>query len=272
MNTELENIIMNHDYSELTSEQLSLMNDWASTEEEYSTMRQILTSAPLLNSDIAPSPKLKTSLMETFAAAHPAVSSSGVVSETDNSNRKVIFMWYKAIASVAAIVLAFFLVYPLFNSSDKSEMVAENKLPKTNQSKNNDDSQTKTNKENELDSSITESPIQTSQVNVPQSRAKIKNSFVPPISNSEASSLNDEIVSKDSDYQGTLFSTPSRLNTNLNDYGAGSVSTETIRNSPKKSEAITAHSDRINLADLPVQSRSVVQDRPELLDLLHASF
>jgi hypothetical protein len=48
MNTEIENIIRDHDYSELNSEQLTAINEWASSEEDFTTMRQIIASASLL--------------------------------------------------------------------------------------------------------------------------------------------------------------------------------------------------------------------------------
>lgn len=272
MNTEIENIIIDHEYAELTPEQLSAIQDWAENEEEYSTMRQIITSAPLLHSDVAPSPKLKSSLMETFAATHAAgAGTAGVTAsqaeQKNTSNKKVLYLWYRSAAAVAAIVLALFLIYPFFNSSNESEMVAENKVIKTDEGQR-DNKTAEVKKEKALNESITENPIQTSQVEIPQNQTS-----QPAERLSEAAVFKDANTQSTSDYLSNVTSDAmisKQEEVVISDFsGTGSGAPRSL--SPRRSEALN-HSDRLLVADLPVQSRQIIQDRPELLDLLHTSF
>ena len=99
MSTEVEDIIKNNDYAQLSAHELELVNEWASSEEEYSTMRQIIASAASLNKDIAPSPKLRASLMETFAAAH--ATAAPVSTSSSNEKKNTRFTWSRAVVPPA---------------------------------------------------------------------------------------------------------------------------------------------------------------------------
>ena len=166
MSTEVEDIIKNNDYAQLSAHELELVNEWASSEEEYSTMRQIIASAASLNKDIAPSPKLRASLMETFAAAHATAAPVSTSSSNEKKNRKVVYLWFRSVAAIAAVLLAVFLVYPLITKNGQQEQVAENKIAQPKAEDNVPASEQKNEEkveENDLEGVAVESPVQVAE-------------------------------------------------------------------------------------------------------------
>ena len=266
MNTEIENIIRDHDYSELNSEQLTAINEWASSEEDFTTMRQIIASASLLNERIAPSPKLKASLMETFATTHavaPTVSTSH-----SNSNRKVIFLWMNCAAGIAAILLVIFMVYPLFSADSNNELVADNKKvveTKEKESVIKEEPNQETLPENSVEPS-NETELD-GVIETPPRITSVERSVPVTASPSvERTFPGDGATGSGSTFTVTNLAPVSSSSNGF--FGATTISNSEI------SEDVLAetHSDRISMADLPERSRQVIHERPEILDFLHTSF
>lgn len=287
MNTEIENIIINHNFAELSAEQKIMVNEWAASEEEFVTMKQIIASAPLLDANVAPSPKLKASLMDTFATTYSsgvAMASGGPIVQKKGNNKKVIYMWFRTGAAVAAVVLAVFLVYPLFNSDDTANLVAENKVTNKDQTK---------------------SPVKAKET---RKKVKANAKAATPNSQQEVGYLADVIApSPVSEMQvaptngpndgGALASADEVLRIEVDDFvlempdlasemsfTAPATTITSFSNAngfinTNSGDAYTfgktdmdSHSDRLATADLPEHTRPIIQDRPELLDLLHTSF
>lgn len=244
MNTEIEDIILTHDYSELDAEQLALVQDWASSEEEYATMRQIMNSAPLLNADIEPSPALKNSLMETFAKTYPAATVPTI--QQEESNKKgLLFLFLRSAAAVAAILLLAFLMYPFFRTSDETPSLAKNQKIKKEQPfvrENEEDKKDNSQPEKE------ETPVQIAQLERP----------TPGNSIDDASDDVFEPMVDDAYVNGTSsYAAPTMAR-------AESASFDEV--------AAGAHSDRIAMKDLPEGARQIIHENPEILDFLHTSF
>lgn len=266
MNIEIENIIRDHDYSELNSEQLTAINELASSEEEYTTMRQIIASAPLLNEEIVPSPKLKVSLMETFAATHAAAPTAAT--SNSGSNRKVIFLWMRGAAAIAAILIVIFMVYPLFNGDSNNELVADNKKVAETKEKE------PITKEEPIQENVAENPVEPANETALDGAVESPNRFasvertapVSPSLNTERTFPRDGITSSGSTFTVTNFAPTS--SSSIGFFGATTISDSEM----SEDVFAEAHSDRISIADLPERSRQVIQEHPEILDLLHTSF
>jgi hypothetical protein len=256
MNTEVENIIKNHDYAELDRNQLAQVTEWASSEEEYSTMRQIILSAASLNMDVAPSPELRNSLMKTFAAAH-ANAGTAAVSPSKKKDKKIIYLWMRTAAAVAALLLVIFLVYPFFNTNTTNKTVAENNSiqpkPKT---KTEEKVKTEGNKDPEdLEGAAVESSVQVAEARQETPTTGPNDGLAGQISSSEVEMFDFDRASS-TGLEGAPVTVSSA-------FGA------TVASS---TESPLDHSDRIDMADLPESSKQIIHERPEILDLLHTSF
>jgi preprotein translocase subunit SecG len=122
MEQELENIILENSFAELSAEDKILLSDLIGSEEEFDLVKQILVTAPTLNEGISPSSKLKASLMETFAAQHGG--NVAPASVKGSSNTKIIL--FRSVAAVAAIFILFMFLFPFGNNKTKSKLTAEN--------------------------------------------------------------------------------------------------------------------------------------------------
>ncbi len=264
MSTEVEDIIKNNDYAQLSSNELELVNEWASSEEEYSTMRQIIASAASLNKDIAPSPKLKASLMETFAAAHATATPIRTVASSEKKNRKVVYLWFRSAAAIAAVLLAVFIVYPLITKNDQTERVAENKTVQP-KAKDKEISPVKESEEkakkNDLEGVAVESPVQVAESRTITPTNGPNDGFARAESREKVIDNSQETLS--------LFDDVSSVaNFTMSGNGISLVSAPAQSFSAKDN----AHSDRLETADLPQYTRQVIHERPDILNLLHTSF
>lgn len=287
MNTEIEKIIINHDFVELSAEQKKMVNEWAASEEEFVTMKQIIASAPLLDANVVPSSKLKASLMDTFATTYSsgaAVASGGPIVQK-KGNKKVIYMWFRTGAAVAAVILAVFLVYPLFNSDDTANLVAENKVTNKDQTKSPVKAK-ETQKKVEVN--IGESTPSSQQevgylageiVPAPVSELQVTPTTGP--NDGEAFASADEVLRIEVDdfvlemfdhASGMSFSAPATTTTTGFSNANGVINANSGDAFTFGKADADSHSDRLATADLPEHTRPIIQDRPELLDLLHTSF
>lgn len=271
MSTEIEKIILEHSFSELSAEQISQVRDWADTEEEYNTLRRILTTAPILHAELSPNPALKASLMETFAAKHKAGIEKPSSSQVNNATnqRKIRTLWLGRIGAVAAVILVLFMVYPLLNKTDDYSASTNNSnksiVPQkrdTTVKKNDSAPSTAEWRENIVESKERMARVESNPSETIRAHAK------------------DVILTENQ--QETL--TPARLNLNK-------MSTESKFSRAEMADVVleeaygslvepnsraeltrSTHSDRLSASDLPEESRQVVHQQPEILDWLHTTF
>ncbi len=263
MNTEIEKIILENDYSELTSRQLDSIQEWASSEEEFSTLQQILRSALSLHEEVGPSPELKSSLMETFQNKHANAAAVGGSSANNRQDqRNVLFLRLKYVASAAALFLIFLLIYPLMKTSNENHTLAKSEVEKTEKNKNKgaqkanpiEKTENPVSERNNIPN-VTESPVQLAINQNVRVNSTATNVSIP----SEETFIGTRTLSADNQ---VLISSDFTM-----------APTLSFSNAAGSSSNITAfHSDRIAVADLPQKSRQVIHERPELLDLLHTSF
>ncbi|MFA7274012.1 MAG: hypothetical protein WC044_09090 [Crocinitomicaceae bacterium] len=128
MTPEIENIIRNSNFKDLSDQQKLALQDWASSEEEFETLQQILVTADSMDADVAPSPTLRTSLTETFSAQYGVAST---LNSNQRKSNKTIVLWLKVAGAVAAVFMLFFLVFPLLAPNKTVEYTAEQKPMET---------------------------------------------------------------------------------------------------------------------------------------------
>ena len=263
MNTEIEKIILESDYSELTSRQLDSIQEWASSEEEFSTLQQILRSALSLHEEVGPSPELKSSLMETFQNKNATAPEFGGASANGRQDkRNVLFLRMKYMASAAALFLILFMLYPLMKTSVDENNLAKNEVVKSDKKKDEGAQKEIPNQNMKIDKEernttprVLESPlqlavIQNAQVN--SASRNISNDAQDAFTATRLTPVDSEVLTMSSSF---------------------TMSPTVSFNKMASSGNITAfHSDRIVVADLPQKSRQVIHERPELLDLLHTSY
>jgi preprotein translocase subunit SecG len=166
MEQEQEKIILENSYPELSVSDKKLLSDLVSSEEEFDVLKQILSTAPTLNEDVAPSPKLKASLMETFAKQHEGV---GIVASAEGSKKTKIIL-FRSVAAVAAIFILFMLLFPMGSDKKENNFTAENNIKKEEvknekveskiEKEQTEDKETRENREPESILPIQESPVQ----------------------------------------------------------------------------------------------------------------
>ena len=126
MTKEIEDIIIEKPFEELSSKEREEVSQFVESEDEYTMMRRILITAPTIGDDIQPSPELKQDLTAMFNQHHAA---------TANNDKKAGFWNNNWVMTIAAILLLCLLVYPFVNSNNILEsngqvLVAKNDTPK----------------------------------------------------------------------------------------------------------------------------------------------
>lgn len=235
MEQELEKIIRDKNFTELSAEDKVVLSDLIHSEEEFDVVKQIFATAPTLNDNITPSSKLKKSLMETFVAQHADVTS--IASATVSRKTKIIL--FRSIAAVAAIFISFMLLFPFGDDKGIANFTADNEVNKANFANKKEGFKIVTKQIEEIDSMVkhemeTIAPIQESSVQV-----AVNNS----LQRASGSNLNRSDRVLENEFSSSV-----------------------------NFVAETNHSDRLSSSDLPENNKQVVQENPSLLDVLYTAF
>lgn len=123
MEKEIEKIIRENQFSDLSGEELNSLEEWVSSEEEFDVLKQILMTAESLNENVVPSPKLRESLTDVFKAQHASLSAND--NSTKSKKKKVI--WLRLAISVAAVFVLFMMLFPFSNDNQPTKLTADTK-------------------------------------------------------------------------------------------------------------------------------------------------
>lgn len=232
MEKEIENIIRNNEFSELSTEDKLVLQDWVSSEDEFDVLKQILTTAAAWNEEVAPSPKLLASLTDSFNTHYAAVTGSASTAGSGNTKG----FWMRIAISAAAIFVLFMLLFP-FNIDDQKEtFTAENEKQTTKL-------RTKELKENTIDSSEKEKT------------KPIKINRQLPIDGVQESQNQLAVVEQ--------YKQSAAIEASPEYFGVMRIQMEALS---------SMQFNRLDMSDLSRQNRQVIQDNPALLDLLYTAF
>jgi len=232
MEKEIENIIRDNEFSELSVRAKFALQDWVNSEEEFDVLKQILSTALTLNEEIAPSPKQRSSLTDTFRAHHAVAQT-----QTNSSGSvKSQVIWMRVVISVAAIFILFILLFPFNTENNQDNLIVENKTTVIRKNKP------------KLEKGTTKS------IN--------KETEVPKISNVQ------EPIIGIRESQNKLARLDSDKRSSARQFAPGYSEDSSF----SRENFDMLHSDHLNIRDLPADSRQVIRDNPALLDILYTAF
>ncbi len=206
MEKEIEKIIKENQFSNLSKEDLQSIEEWVGSEEEFEVLKQILMTAESLNENVAPSPKLRESLTDAFNTQYSG--KTAILTNKGEGKKKVV--WLRFAVSAAAIFVVLMLLFPIYNN-DQQEITASNtpavpkeKAPQFTEKKVNSTEELEQNESNieELGDGIRELPNQLATVNSSENAASSNpsNSFYADADLSSVSFFNghsDRLVVND---------------------------------------------------------------------------
>jgi len=258
MEKELEHIIIQKAFEELTSTEKEQLKEWCSTEEEFNQLKMLYSEIELMNSENSLKTKASTkkSLDELFEKTHSkGVWYSAPIKTLYPQDKSFI---RRPLVQIAAVLALLFLAYPLFNKK-----LAEIQ-PKQMAELKKDEIPTMKAKKNEIQSELDKE--------VPQNEIN----FVPPIVSDEVVNyeLSESIVESTSqdDFAIAEIATESKDAEVISELN--SVADMRVVSAPKASlNGFANQSDGIYTEEKTNSAISLPASRkPEMLDLLTAAF
>jgi hypothetical protein len=232
MEKKIEHIIANKEYQDLTVEELMLVQDWATDEEAFYLAKQILIASKAIATDQVPDEKIKEDLSAMFRAKYG----------TQEEKKKTFFMWVypkektffmRPLVQMAALLFLLLMVYPLMNSND-----FESKQPTL---ANNDPKENAKKNTEQFAEKMTSKQSQTKlSENIIESKAKMAELREP--------TLKALMDTKDESIQVV----------------------EDMVVAPSAERFL--HADQLYDNTILPAHRQVVQEKPQILDLLYTSF
>lgn len=258
MEKELEHIIIQKAFEELTSTEKEQLKEWCSTEEEFNQLKMLYSEIELINSENSLKTKASTkkSLDELFEKTHSkGVWYSAPIKTLYPQDKSFI---RRPLVQIAAVLALLFLAYPLFNKK-----IAEIQ-PKQMVELKKDEIPMMKAKKNEIQSELDKE--------VPQNEIN----FVPPIVSDEVVNyeLSESIVESTSqdDFAIAEIATESKDAEVISELN--SVADMRVVSAPKASlNGFTNQSGGIYIEEKTNSAISLPASRkPEMLDLLTAAF
>jgi hypothetical protein len=258
MEKELEHIIIQKTFEELSSSEKEQLKEWCSTEEEFNQLKMLYSEIELMNSENSLKTKASTkrNLDELFEKTH----SKGIWYSTPIKTlypQDKIFI-RRPLVQIAAVLAVLFLAYPLFN--EKLSEIQPKQMAELNKAEIPEMKAKKNEIQSELEKGMPQNEI----------------NFVPPIVsdedvNYELSESSVESTSQD-DFAIAEIATESKDSEGISELN--SVAEMSVASAPKASvNGFTNHSDGIYIEEKTDSAISLPASRkPEMLDLLTAAF
>lgn len=279
MTRDVEHIILNKAFAELTPVEHSLIQEWAANEEEFNMHKAILQEAPSMDEEILPPPSLKASLKADFTKHH--AEGTPLDGRPRSDKKKVVSMYVRVAWSVAAVLILGLLVYPLLKEDTVLE--ANKQTPMAQKEEVSADLTKK--KETDQPLAVLDD-VDQAQVNNQKSQRKNKldnaNSFDVAKREEEVQTLKSEDLSESLNGNGAAWQNESANNNQMRlsatpNYSispATDLSTNTFSQTTETAVAADAfvHADILTEKDVLKTNRQIVADQPQILNLLYTSF